>query len=82
MDAQERQESEEVPTSCAKNLDSILKKINSTKLYLISIKPKDAIKLFSFRLDKTNLEENIYQKMVYMITISPWQTKWRPKKSS
>ena len=50
---------EKVSTIWVKNLNSIVNKINNTKSSMIDMKPKDAIDLDTFKLDKTYAEENI-----------------------
>ena len=59
IDAQELQDPEKVSTIWVKNLNSIVNKMNNTKSLMIDMKPKDATKLDTVRLDETYLEENV-----------------------
>ena len=45
MDAQELQGPEKISAIWVKNLNKIVDKMNNTKLLMIDVKPKDAIKL-------------------------------------
>ena len=58
-DAQERQDPEKVSTIWIKNLNKIVNKMNHTVSSMIVMKPKDAIKLDTLRLDKTCPEETV-----------------------
>ena len=51
MDAQELQDPEKVSTIWVKNLNSIVNKMNNKKSSMIDMKPKDAIKLDTVKLD-------------------------------
>ena len=51
MDAQELQDPEKVSTIWVKNMNSIVNKMNNTKSSMIDMKPKDAIKLDTVKLD-------------------------------
>ena len=62
MDAQELQDSEKVSTIWVKNLNKIGNKMNNTKLSMIDMKPKDAIKLGTVQLDKKYPEETVLPK--------------------
>ena len=62
MDAHEIQDPEKVLTIWVKNLNSIVNKINNTKLLMIDMKPKDAINLDTVKLDKTYLEKSVLSK--------------------
>ena len=57
MDAQELQDPEKISTIWVKNLNKIVSKMNTTVSWMIGIKPKDAIKLDTFPLDKTSPPE-------------------------
>ena len=59
MDAQELQDPEKVSTIWVKNLNSIVTKMSNTKLSMIEMKPKDAVKLYTVQLDKKYPEENV-----------------------
>ena len=59
MDAHKFQDPEKVSTIWVKNLNSIVNKISNTKSLMIDMKPKDAMKLDTVKLDKTCPEENI-----------------------
>ena len=59
MDAQELQDPEKVSTIWVKNLNSIVNKMSNTKSSMADMKPKDAIKLDTVKLDKIYPEENI-----------------------
>ena len=59
MDVQESQDPEKVSTIRVKILNSIVNKMNNTKSSIIDMKPKDAIKLDTVKLDKTYPEENV-----------------------
>ena len=59
MDAQELQDLERVSTIWVKNLNSIVNKMNNTKSSMVDMKPKDAIKLDTAKLDKTYPEESV-----------------------
>ena len=52
MDAQELQDPEKVSAIWVKNLNKIVNKMNNTVSSMIGMKPKDAIKLDTVRLDK------------------------------
>ena len=58
MDAQELQDPKEVSTIWAKNLNRTVNKMNNTKSLMTNMKPKNAIKLDTFKLDKTYSGEN------------------------
>ena len=51
MDAKELKDIEKVSTIWVKNLNSIVNKTNNTKSSMIDMKPKDAIKLDTVKLD-------------------------------
>ena len=59
MDAQDLQDLERVSTIWVKNLNSIVNKMNNTKSSMVDMKPKDAIKLDTAKLDKTYPEESV-----------------------
>ena len=59
MDAQELQDPEKVLTICAKYLNKIVKKMNSTKSSMIDMKPRDAVKLDTVSLGKIFPEETV-----------------------
>ena len=59
MDAQELQDPEKVSTIWVKNLNSIVNKMSNTKSSMADMKPKDAIKLDTVKLDKIYPQENI-----------------------
>ena len=59
MDAHEFQNPEKVSTIWIKNLKSTVNKMNNTKSSMTDVKPKDAIKQDTVKLDKTYPEENI-----------------------
>ena len=59
MDAQELQDSEKVSTIWVKNLNKVVNKMNNTESLMIGLKPKDAIKLDTFPLNKTYPEEYV-----------------------
>ena len=59
MDAQELQNPKKVSKIWVKNLDPAVKRLNNTVSSMISMKPKDAIKLEAVPLDKTYLEETV-----------------------
>ena len=59
MDAQELQDRDKISTIWVKNLNSIVNKMNSTKSSMIDMKPEDAIKLGTVKLDKTYPEESV-----------------------
>ena len=59
MDAQQLQDPEKVSAICVKNLNKIVNKMNNTKLSMIVMKPKDAIKLNTVPLGKTYPEESV-----------------------
>ena len=59
MDAQELQDPEKVSTIWVKNLNKIVNKMNNTKLSMIDMKLKDAIKLDTVPLDKKYPEETV-----------------------
>ena len=59
MDAQELQDPEKVSTIWVKNLNSIVNRMSNTKSSMADMKPKDAIKLDTVKLDKIYPEENI-----------------------
>ena len=65
MDAQELEDPEKVSTILVKNLNSIVNKMNNTKSSMMDMKPKDAIKLGTVKLDKAYPEETYYLKTVY-----------------
>ena len=62
MDAQELQDPEKVSTIWVKNLNKIVNKMNNTKLSMIDMKLKDAIKLDTVPLDKKYPEETVLPK--------------------
>ena len=57
MDAQELQGPEKLSMIWVKNMNKIVNKMNNTVPSMISMKPKDAIKLDTVPLDQTYLEE-------------------------
>ena len=59
MDAQELQDPEKVSTIWVKNLNSIVNKMNNTKSLMTDMKPKDAVKLDTVKLDKTYPKEDV-----------------------
>ena len=59
MDAQELQEQEKVSAIWVKNLNKIVNKMNNTVSPMIGMKPKDAIKLGNFPLDKKYPEQTV-----------------------
>ena len=59
VDVQELQDPEKVSTTWVKNLNKIVNKMNNTKLSMIDMKPKDAIKLDTVPLDKRYSEETV-----------------------
>ena len=59
MGAQELQDPEKASTIWVKNVNSTVIKMNNTKSLMIDMKPKDAIKLDSVKLDKTYPKENV-----------------------
>ena len=59
MDVEELEDPEKVSTIWVKNLKSIVNKMNNTKSSMIGMKPKDAMKLNTVKLDKTYPEENV-----------------------
>ena len=60
MDAQEFQDLKKVSKIWVKNLDPAVNRLNNTVSLMISMKPKDAIKL-----DTVPLEKNIQKKPYY-----------------
>ena len=62
MDAQELQDPEKVSTICPNNLNKIVSKMNNIVLSMISIKPKEAIKLDTKPLDRKCPEETVLPK--------------------
>ena len=54
MDVQELNDPEKVSAIWVKNLNEIVNKMNNAKSSMIDMKPKDAIKLDTFPLDKTS----------------------------
>ena len=59
MDAQELQNSKKLSKIWFKNVDPTVKKLNNKVSSMIGMKPKDAIKLDTFPLNKTYLEETM-----------------------
>ena len=59
MDVEELEDPEKVSIIWVKNLKSIVNKMNNTKSSMIGMKPKDAIKLNTVKLDKPYPEENV-----------------------
>ena len=59
MDAQEVQDPEKVSAIWVRNLNKIVNKMNNTVSSMIGMKPKDAIKLDTVPLNKTNPEETV-----------------------
>ena len=59
MDAQKLQVPEKEPTIWVKNLNKIANKINNTKSSITDMKPKDATKLDTVPVDKTNPKETV-----------------------
>ena len=57
MDTQELQDPEKLSTIWVKNLNKIVKKMNNTLSSMTGMKPNDAIKLDTVRLNKTYPEE-------------------------
>ena len=55
----ELQDPEKISTIWVKNLNKIVSKMNTTVSWMIGIKPKDAIKLDTFPLDKTYPQETL-----------------------
>ena len=62
MDAQELQVPEKISMIWVKNLNKIVNKMNNTEWLMISMMPKDAIKLDIVPLDKTYPEETALPK--------------------
>ena len=60
MDLQELQDPEKVSTIWVKNLNKTVNKMNNTVSSMTDMKPKDAIKLDTFPLDKKYHEETIF----------------------
>ena len=87
MDAQELQDSEKVSAIWVKSLNSIVNKMNNTKSSMIDMKPRDAIKLDTVKLDRNTVKhiqkKTRYMKMVYkdihinLVNISTWRPKDR-----
>ena len=82
MDAQELEDPEKVSTILVKNLNSIVNKMNNTKSSMMDMKPKDAIKLDTVKLDKAYPEETYYLKTVLQMSMSTWRTTWRQKRQA
>ena len=59
MDVEELEDPEKVSTIWVKNLKSIVNNMNNTKSSMTGMKPKDAIKVNTVKLDKTYPEENV-----------------------
>ena len=59
MDAQDLQDLNKVSTIWVENLNRIVNKMNKIKSSMIDMKPKDAIKLDTVKLEKTYPEENV-----------------------
>ena len=59
MDVQELQDPEKVSAIWVKNLNKIVNKMNNTVSSMIGLRPKDAIKLDAFSLDKKYPEETV-----------------------
>ena len=59
MDAQEFQDLKKVSKIWVKNLDPAVNRLNNTVSLMISMKPKDAIKLDTVSLDKKYPEETV-----------------------
>ena len=59
MDAQKLQVPEKEPTIWVKNLNKIVNKINNAKSSITDMKPKDATKLDTVPVDKTNPKETV-----------------------
>ena len=59
MDVKELEDPEKVSAIWVKNLKSIVNKMNNAKSSMIGMKPKDAIKLNTVKLDKTYPKENV-----------------------
>ena len=59
MDAQELQNSKKLSKIWFKNVDPAVKKLKNKVSSMIGMKPKDAIKLDTFPLNKTYLEETM-----------------------
>ena len=59
MDAQEFQDLKKVSKIWVKNLDPAVNRLNNTVSLMISMKPKDAIKLDTVSLDKKHPEETV-----------------------
>ena len=57
MDAQELQDPDKVSRTWVKNLNKIVNKMNNTVSSMTGMKPKDAIKLDTVRLNKTYPKE-------------------------
>ena len=57
MDAQELQDPEKISTIWVKNLNKIVNKMNNTVSSMISMKPKETIKLDTVPPDKKYSEE-------------------------
>ena len=64
MDAQEIQDLEKVSKIWIKNLDSIGNKMNNTKLLMIDMNPKDAIKIDTSKLQ--SFTKYLRQTLVFM----------------
>ena len=59
MGTQELQDLEKVSTIWVKNLNNAMNKMNNTESSMIGMKPKDAIKLDTIPLDKTDPKETV-----------------------
>ena len=59
IDAQELQDLEKVSTIWVKNLNKVVNQMNNTVSPMISMRPKDVIKLDTIPLGKKNPEETI-----------------------
>ena len=62
MDAQELQDPEKISTIWVKNLNKIVNKMNNTVSSMISMKPKETIKLDTVPPDKKYSEETVLLK--------------------
>ena len=69
-EVQDVQGPEKVSTNWVRNSNNIVNKTNNTISLMIGIKPKDAIKLDTVRLDKTYSEETILREDGLQIFIS------------
>ena len=59
LDVKELEDPEKVSTIWIKNMKSIVNKMNNAKSSMIGMKPKDAVKLNTVKLDKNYAKENV-----------------------